>query len=203
MKKNAVASALPFAFAGALLVALVAGCAAGPRPVKTSSEVTPAKSAEPAPAPVAAAAPGACTSDAACAPGEICASGRCEAAPRCGLVRVAFAFDSAQLDEPAMARLRDDARCLAQRRATALLVEGHADERGTTQYNVALGARRAEGVKRYLAELGVGARIETVSFGEQLPAAQGSGEAAWAQNRRAELRLPGDARSDGTLVPAR
>jgi peptidoglycan-associated lipoprotein len=81
-------------------------------------------------------------------------------------------------------------------------VEGHCDDRGTTAYNVALGARRAEMVKRYLAELGVSAKIDTVSFGAELPAAQGTGEAVWAQNRRAELKRSGETGSDGRTVAA-
>ena len=141
-----------------------------------------------------------CRADADCGPGQACSSGQCVAASRCDLLRVSFAFDSAQLDERAMQSLRDDAQCLRQRRAAALLVEGHCDERGTTAYNIALGARRAETVKRYLADLGVSARIDTVSFGKELPAVQGTGEAVWAKNRRAELRTSGDTRSDGKPV---
>jgi peptidoglycan-associated lipoprotein len=151
-----------------------------------------------------AAAPGSCTGDAECRDGERCNAGRCAPSTEtCGLVRVRFAFDSAQLDEAATQALREDAQCLARRAPPALVVEGHCDERGTTQYNVVLGARRAEAVRRYLADLGVKTRFDTVSFGKELPVAQGSGEAAWAQNRRAELRLPGDRRSDGQLVAGR
>ena len=95
----------------------------------------------------------------------------------CSLVRVAFAFDSAQLGPDAMNALRDNAKCIADRHATALLIEGHCDERGTAQYNVALGARRAEAVRRYLADLGVKAALDSVSFGKELPVVQGTGEA--------------------------
>ena len=121
----------------------------------------------------------------------------------CGLVRVAFAFDSAQLDDGAMRALRADAECLTGRGVSALLIEGHCDERGTTEYNIALGARRADTVRRYLADLGVKAKFDTVSFGKELPLEAGSGDAAWAKNRRAEFRLPGDTRSDGKLVAGR
>ena len=168
----------------ALAAVLVAACAAQPKKLQTSEDVTDA------PAPVAA------------APAEPPAEPVREAVepPRCDLLRVSFAFDSALLDEPAMQSLRDSARCLRERRSASLLVEGHCDERGTTDYNIALGAKRAEVVKRYLADLGVTAKIETVSFGKELPVAQGTGEAAWAKNRRAELRTAGETRSDGKVV---
>ncbi len=186
------------AVAGALLVA---ACAAQPKKLQTSEDITDA------PAPVAAApasqpdvVPGACRSDADCTDGQVCTSGRCAAPPRCDLLRVAFAFDSAQLDEAAMQALRESARCLQERRTASLLVEGHCDERGTAEYNIALGAKRAEAVKRYLASLGVAAKIDTVSFGKELPAVQGTGESIWAKNRRAELKAAGETRSDGKVV---
>jgi peptidoglycan-associated lipoprotein len=96
-----------------------------------------------------------------------------------------------------MKGLGEDAQCLEKSRPAALLIEGHCDERGTTAYNVALGARRADAVRKYLTDLGVKTKFDTVSFGKELPIAQGSTESAWTQNRRAELRMPGDKRSDG------
>ena len=81
-----------------------------------------------------------------------------------------------------------------------MIVEGHTDERGTTAYNLALGGRRADAVRTYLRDLGVTAGLETISFGKELPLASGAGEEAWSQNRRAELKLPGDRRSDGVQV---
>ncbi|HEY6001700.1 MAG TPA: OmpA family protein [Anaeromyxobacter sp.] len=186
---------------GALVVAALAACAAQPKNLQPSSEVTDAQST---PAPPAEARTetikAECSVDADCGPGQACSSGKCIAATRCDLLRVSFAFDSAVLDEPAMQSLRESAKCLQQRRAASLLVEGHCDERGTTDYNIALGAKRAEAVKRYLADLGVGGKIETVSFGKEMPAVQGTGEAVWAKNRRAELKAAGDTRSDGKVV---
>ncbi len=193
----------------AVAAVLLAACAATPKSLNPGESVvdnTPAP-VEPAAAPLPAKAapePGACETDAQCADGEHCAAGRCS--PRdaaCSLVRVAFAFDSSQLDEAAMRALRTNAECLSHRRPGALLVEGHCDERGTTEYNIALGARRADAVRRYLADLGVKANFDTVSFGKEIPLVAGAGDAAWAQNRRAELRLPGDTRSDGKLVAGR
>jgi peptidoglycan-associated lipoprotein len=70
-----------------------------------------------------------------------------------------------------------------------MVVEGHTDERGGREYNLALGQKRAEAVVRSLTLLGVGGQqLEAVSFGEERPAVQGSDEAAWARNRRAELK---------------
>jgi peptidoglycan-associated lipoprotein len=187
--------------AGALAVAALAACAAQPKNLQPSSEVTDASRATPPPVEARTEAIKAeCSADADCGPGMGCSSGKCVAASRCDLLRVAFAFDSAVLDERAMQSLREDARCLEQRRAASLLIEGHCDERGTTDYNIALGAKRAEAVKRYLADLGVGGKIDTVSFGKELPAVQGTGEAVWAKNRRAELKAAGDTRSDGKVV---
>ncbi len=182
----------------ALAGALLAACANQPKKLQTGTDVTDAPVAA-APAEAAEPARGGCGGDADCAAGQVCTSGQCVEPPRCDLLRVSFAFDSAQLDERATQSLRDSARCLQDRRTTSLLVEGHCDERGTTGYNIALGAKRAESVKRYLAELGVTAKIDTVSFGKELPAEQGTGEAAWAKNRRAELRSAGDTRSDGKV----
>lgn len=181
----------------ALAAALLAACAAQPKKLQTGTDVTDGSVAAAPAEPARTETVGACSSDADCPAGQACTAGQCAAAQRCDLLRVAFAFDSAQLDDRARQSLREDAQCIQQRHAAALLVEGHCDERGTTAYNIALGAKRADAVKRYLADLGVAAKIETVSFGKELPVAQGTGEAAWAKNRRAELKGPGDARSDG------
>ena len=187
----------------AAFAASLAACAANPKTVTPTTDVVDGASA----APVADATPqvGACRVDADCGSGERCDGGACSATVKsgCDLVRVGFAFDSAQLSADAMSALRDDARCIGDRGAASLLIEGHCDERGTAQYNVALGARRAEAVRKYLADLGVKAKLETVSFGKELPLVQGTGEAAWAKNRRAELRLPGDTRSDGLAFAGR
>jgi peptidoglycan-associated lipoprotein len=194
----------------ALAALLVSACAANPKTANTGDTVINGASAQaaepaPAPAPVATApAPGTCTTDAQCRDGERCDAGRCApATDACGLVRVRFAFDSAILDDAARKGLREDAECLSRRRPAALLIEGHCDERGTTEYNIALGARRADVVRKYLADLGVKTKFDTVSFGKELPVAQGAGESSWAQNRRAELRLPGEKRSDGQMVAGR
>ena len=81
------------------------------------------------------------------------------------------------------------ARVLMANRGKRMAVEGHADERGGREYNLALGQKRAEAVVRSLVLLGVAERqLEAVSFGEERPAAQGGDETAWSRNRRAELK---------------
>jgi len=99
---------------------------------------------------------------------------------------VYFAFDSSVLREPSRAVLRQQARWLEQNPNVRVTVAGHADERGTREYNLALGARRAEAVRRYLVGLGIAPnRLDTISYGEERPAVAGSNDQAWAQNRRA------------------
>ncbi|MBM0171388.1 peptidoglycan-associated lipoprotein Pal [Altererythrobacter sp. C41] len=97
-----------------------------------------------------------------------------------------FDLDRYNVDSADMAALQTQAQYLAQYPNITITVEGHADERGTREYNLALGERRANSAKNYLVSLGVAAnRIRTVSYGKERPAALGSNEAAWAQNRRA------------------
>lgn len=107
----------------------------------------------------------------------------------CRHLVVYFDYDQFELKEEGRRTLAEAASCLSGSRG-GLRVEGHTDERGTTDYNVALGERRAQAVQRYLVGQGVApGRIQTVSFGEERPAATGSGEAAWSRNRRAEILL--------------
>ena len=106
-----------------------------------------------------------------------------------------FAFDAATLDADAQEALRQSASWLREHPEFALRIEGHCDERGTEQYNLALADRRASIVRDYLVTLGVDtARIKTVSYGEERPFAEGHNEAAWAQNRRAHLVIVSPAR---------
>lgn len=99
-----------------------------------------------------------------------------------------FAFDASTLDAEAQAALERSASWLREHGDYGLLIEGHCDERGTEQYNLALGDRRAATAVDYLSTLGIDrGRIRTVSYGEERPFEEGSNEAAWAQNRRAHL----------------
>ena len=104
---------------------------------------------------------------------------------------VYFDFERAELRPDARTALQHNADQLKESSQwTRLTIEGHCDERGSDEYNMALGERRAGAVQRYLKDLGVPAsRLYTVSFGENRPAAKGHDESAWAQNRRAEFEL--------------
>ena len=98
---------------------------------------------------------------------------------------VLFGYDSSQLSADAMATLDAQAALLNAKPSFRVKVEGHADERGTREYNLALGERRASAARDYLVAKGVdGSRIRIVSYGKERPAAVGSNEEAWAKNRR-------------------
>ena len=101
---------------------------------------------------------------------------------------VYFAYDKAQLSAKARRILDANARIFRQFGQVSIIIEGHCDERGTEEYNLALGDRRAQATKNYLVELGIpGTRLETISFGEERPFAPGYDEAAFRQNRRAHF----------------
>lgn len=108
---------------------------------------------------------------------------------RTGFGPVYFEFDSALLTAASRDEVAAAAAYLGRAR-DRVRVEGHADERGTTEYNLALGQQRADAVAAYLRNLGVAAdRIDTITYGEERPVVDGDDEAAWVRNRRAELVL--------------
>ncbi len=99
-----------------------------------------------------------------------------------------FEFDSSELSEQALETLKAHGEYLATHPERTVIIEGHTDERGSREYNLALGENRAESVARVLKLNGAAEdQIETVSYGEEKPAAMGHDEQAWAENRRAEL----------------
>jgi peptidoglycan-associated lipoprotein len=99
--------------------------------------------------------------------------------------RVFFDLDKSDLKPEARRTLERQAAWLKQYGNVAVTIEGHCDERGTREYNLALGDRRAKAASNYLASLGIAAnRIRTISYGKERPAVLGSNEAAWSQNRR-------------------
>jgi len=101
-----------------------------------------------------------------------------------------FEFDSSALSAEAQAILKAKAEWMTRNAHLSIIIEGHCDNRGTTEYNLALGERRAEGVKRFMQDLGVPeSRIRTLSFGEERPLDMGNDEAAWAKNRRAHFEF--------------
>jgi peptidoglycan-associated lipoprotein len=102
---------------------------------------------------------------------------------------VYFDFDSFSVKDEFRPVVEGHAKALVGQRSKRIVVEGHTDERGGREYNLALGQKRAEAVQRSLVLLGATAeQIEAVSYGEERPAANGSSEDAWAKNRRAELK---------------
>ena len=99
--------------------------------------------------------------------------------------RVFFGYDSSDLDSDALELLQDQVAWLKQNSGVSVTIEGHCDERGTREYNLALGEKRAQAVKNYLIGLGINPdRVSTISYGKERPAVVGSNDGAWAQNRR-------------------
>jgi outer membrane protein OmpA-like peptidoglycan-associated protein len=108
----------------------------------------------------------------------------------CTAITINFGFDASSLDDSARSALTKHLLCFTTGTGT-VRVEGHADERGTTTYNLALGQRRADTIRRWMSAQGVPpARIRTVSFGEERPVDSAHNEAAWARNRRSEISAP-------------
>ena len=100
--------------------------------------------------------------------------------------RVFFELDKSDLSQEARQTLDRQAAWLKRYPQVRVTIEGHCDERGTREYNMALGARRANSARAYLAALGIdGGRLQTISYGAERPAVLGTGEAVWQQNRRA------------------
>jgi peptidoglycan-associated lipoprotein len=152
------------------------GCAAQQTEPSTSGEEQGVQGAEPSGAAPSAGAEGEAGTDGAPADAQ-------------SLERVIhFAFDSSALDEESRGIIKANAAYLAANPQARVTLEGHTDERGTREYNLALGERRAQSVERALRAGGIASnRISTVSFGEEKPVAPGQGEQAWGQNRRVEF----------------
>jgi peptidoglycan-associated lipoprotein len=150
----------------------------------------------------------ACTDNTQCRDTEQCKAGRCEPAAMalastpseaafdwttCELKTVHFEFNDWALSTDARAALDFDSECMKHRTDLKhITIEGHCDERGTEEYNLALGEKRANAVRKYLMDLGVDAsRMRTLSFGKEKPADPGHDEDAWRKNRRADFARPG------------
>jgi peptidoglycan-associated lipoprotein len=163
------------------LAAVLAGCASR-TPVAQAPVTAPAEPVAAAAADTAAAAPAADSDVASVDLGTDTTAA--------DLSRfVFFDFDSFAIRSEFKPTIDAHARRMAEDRQTRLRIEGHTDERGSREYNLALGQKRADAVARSIALLGGDAnRIETVSFGKERPKVAESNEEAWAQNRRAELR---------------
>jgi len=104
------------------------------------------------------------------------------------LKTIYFGYDKSDLSDVTRRVLQDNARILKLNTGLDVVIEGHCDERGTIEYNLALGQRRAAAVRDYLIGLGVDTgRLRTVSYGEERPVAHGNDESAWSRNRRGEF----------------
>ena len=141
-----------------------------------------------------------CLADADCGDGKACVNSRCKAqgdvlknrlsdqVGDCTVKAIFFGFDEATLSQDARKALDEDWECLQKTPFRRLLLSGHTDERGTTEYNLALGERRADAVKKYLSGLGAEARkLKAISYGKERPADAGHDDAAFSRNRRVEL----------------
>ncbi len=103
-----------------------------------------------------------------------------------------FSFDEYALTDSAKNTLGSLASTMKNSAGVVVQIEGHCDERGSIEYNLALGERRAQSVKNYLVQLGIDpARLTTISYGEEKPAVDGHNESAWSKNRRAEFVVSG------------
>ncbi len=163
----------------ASIVIMTSALALGACAKKAPEELPPAPSATPAPTPAPTSAPTAPSGP------SIGSQAHFERAVG-GSAVIYFDTDRFNIDSTDAAALQAQAQYFAQFSQLTFTIEGHADERGTREYNVALGERRANSAKNYLVSLGVSpGRIQTRSWGKERPVALGSNAAAWAQNRRA------------------
>lgn len=142
-----------------------------------------------------------CTSDAECGGGMKCENGSCvgggdNISAECrstsgtgvALGAISFNFNTAELTVESRDTLEQNAECMRQAPDLSLTIEGHCDERGTQEYNLALGEKRANSVRQYLSNLGISAsRVRTVSKGENEPVCRTQGEGCWGRNRRVEF----------------
>ncbi len=142
--------------------------------------------------------PGYCQSNGDCGPNQECRNGRCvstaqsntdmgsQTAPSCQLSPIYFGFDQDDLDNSARSTIQANVTCMRELGTSAVHVTGHADPRGTEEYNLALGDRRAQSVRSYMVSLGLDtSAVSASSMGEEM--AQGTDDASWARDRRVEF----------------
>jgi peptidoglycan-associated lipoprotein len=136
-----------------------------------------------------------CVNDSSCGAGMACQAGKCVtsgpvACPTGGgkLLPVYFGFNEAVLSKEAQADLAKNAACMKERGFTRVIVEGNCDDRGTQEYNLQLGQRRAEAARKFLVNLGVPARsVKTISYGKERPVCTEQDESCWQKNRRGDV----------------
>lgn len=168
------------------MAALVAGGCANKEVVKSEEAVVP--KAAPAKAEVVKAEPVKQAEPKKAEPKQVEDSGAKASAAAAGFETIYFGFDKSDLTQAARDVLTKNADIALKASGSKIQIEGHCDERGSAEYNLALGERRAKSSMQYLITLGVKAdRLSTISYGKEKPAVQGSNEEAWAKNRRAEF----------------
>jgi peptidoglycan-associated lipoprotein len=155
----------------------------------TTPPPTPAKPEQPP----AAAAAGSCNADADCNAKQLCIRQQCvdinTGLAECSALRVHFDFDKVDIKDEDKSGLSRISRCLRADQALKVTIEGNADERGTEEYNIALGQRRATVVEQYLEAMGVGqVQLKTISYGYERPVCTAHNEACYAKNRRAAVK---------------
>jgi peptidoglycan-associated lipoprotein len=182
MKRN-VPVRFALAVTAAALLGIIPACAK--KPPTSVAEKKPAEAPPPAATPV----PPPVTSAPIGDESQRVLSGSIQELNQRGYLQDAyFDYDSYDLRDDARSALATDAEWLKKFPTIQILIEGHCDERGTNEYNLALGERRANAAKDYLVSLGVdGGRVKTVSYGEERPACTDSEESCWTKNRRAHL----------------
>ena len=131
-----------------------------------------------------------CSVDSDCEAGYGCQQHRCvEGMGKCDTSAIFFDFDQSYLTTDGQERLRTMAQCLSKKKPTSVKIEGYCDERGTDEYNLALGDKRAKAIKKYLLELGLSPKlIKTVSFGEEY-AKTCEAEDCWQRDRKGEFKV--------------
>jgi len=177
------------------LFVLLAGCA---HHAEEKKETTPASKATAPTSTPAASREATCNNDLDCTPSQLCIRGKCvdvsAGLAECSQVQVHFALNASELDPNDKPALERAGRCLKADHHLHVSVAGNADERGTEEYNLALGDRRATVVSKYLQALGSSpAQLSTVSYGKENPLCAEHDEACWAKNRRADLKATDDA----------
>jgi peptidoglycan-associated lipoprotein len=179
------------------LVVMVGGCAHKQETKAEAPKQEPAAAPQ-ASAPAPAAVDKTCGSDLDCGAKQLCINSRCvDITPdlaECTNVRVHFPFNSDEIDSNDKPQLDRSARCLKADHSLHVTIEGNAEERGTEEYNMALGDRRAHAVAGYLQSLGASqTQLATVSFGKENPECSEHDEACWAKNRKAALKASSEA----------
>ena len=169
------------------------GCA-HKQETKSQAAVSPPVAAPVAQQTAPAAPSSSCNRDLDCNDAQLCIRGQCvdisDGLAECSQIRVHFPFNSSEIDESDKPGLDRAARCLKADHALHVTVAGNADERGTEEYNMALGDKRANTVSQYFKSLGASeAQLKTVSYGKENPLCSEHDEACWARNRRADLAV--------------